>query len=97
MLHFSDNVKMFPHQDVPLSKYVPTKYLFKELLRIEMNKVPNGSHEHRALSHTEYSSFPFFANLTYEYTCLIRETHTQLQRKQHNKKGGKGNSNTKQM
>lgn len=36
-----------------VSKYVPTKYLFrlKELLRI--NKVPNGSNEHIALSHTE--------------------------------------------
>ena len=64
MLRFSDNVKMLPHQDVRLSKYVPTKYLFKELLRIEMNKVPNRSHEHRALSHTEYSSFPLFASLT---------------------------------
>ena len=29
-----------------------------------------------------YSSFPLFASLTYEYTGLIRETHTQLQRKQ---------------
>ena len=59
MLCFSDNVKMFSHQDVPLSKYVPTKYLFrlKELLRIEINKVPNGSNEHRVLSRTEVFLF----------------------------------------
>lgn len=44
-----------------------------------------------------YSSFPLFASLTYEYTGLIRETHTQLQRKQRNEKGGKSNSNTTQM
>ena len=44
-----------------------------------------------------YPSFPVFASLTYKYTCLIRETHTQLQRKQNNKKEGKGNSNTKQV
>lgn len=41
--------------EMEVSKYVPTKYLLrlKGLLRMQMNRAPNGSNANTALSHTE--------------------------------------------
>lgn len=58
---------------MPVSKYVPTKYLIrlKELLRMKINRGPNGPNENIALSNTE--AFLCFSILSwfgfYEHMC----------------------------
>ena len=70
--------------EMDVSKSVPTKYLFwpKELLRITINKVSNGSNENMASSHNEVVFFfPFFSGLTfmsiYFRSSALRKTTCQ--------------------